>query len=162
MNADDGPDEHQPTPIVRDRDRTSTEQFCSIFEDDHIEFREIPPLSSNMNPFAKAWAQRKKREFLTEVIVFGERHLRRISILKTVPNPLSHVSGHLTNSLQPSPRPGELNPQNQQAEGNHHDRRSRKNDHRQAKQQNGRADHQNDDPTPLTVCVHCQFLQVLR
>ena len=70
------PDEYRPTHIVRDRDSKFTKQFCSILEDDGIEFREIAPLSPNMNPFAEAWVQRTKHEVLNHFIVFGEEHLR--------------------------------------------------------------------------------------
>jgi putative transposase len=69
---------YRPTHIVRDRDTKFTKQFCSILEGDGIEFREIPPLSPNLNPFAEAWVQRTKHEVLNHFIVFGERHLRHI------------------------------------------------------------------------------------
>jgi putative transposase len=78
MVFDDEPDEYKPTHIVRDRDSKFTKQFCSILEDDGIEFREIAPLSPNMNPFAEAWVQRTKHEVLDNFIVFGERHLRHL------------------------------------------------------------------------------------
>jgi putative transposase len=68
--------DHRPTHIVRDRDAKFTPQFCSIIESEGIEFRPIPPLSPNMNPFAEAWVQRIKRECLDHFLVLGERHLR--------------------------------------------------------------------------------------
>jgi putative transposase len=46
--------------------------------DDGVEFRPIPPLSPNLNPFAEAWVQRTKHEVLNHFIVFGERHLRHL------------------------------------------------------------------------------------
>jgi transposase InsO family protein len=55
-----------------------TDQFCSILASDGIEFRPIPPLSPNLNPFAEAWVQRTKHEVLNHFIVFGEAHLRKI------------------------------------------------------------------------------------
>jgi len=78
MVFDDAPEEYRPTHIVRDRDTKFTKQFCSLLEDDGIEFREIPPLSPNLNPFAEAWVQRTKRECLDHFIVFGEQHLRHL------------------------------------------------------------------------------------
>jgi putative transposase len=69
------PEEYKPTHIIRDRDSKFTDQFCSILESEGIEFRKIPPRSSNMNPHAEAWVQRTKRECLDWFIVFGERHL---------------------------------------------------------------------------------------
>jgi putative transposase len=72
------PDESRPTHIVRDRESKFTQQFCSILEGDGIEFREIRPLSPNMNPFAEAWVQRTKHEVLHHFIVFGEKHLRLV------------------------------------------------------------------------------------
>jgi transposase InsO family protein len=70
--------EQKPTHIIRDRDSKFTSQFCSILELEGVEFREIPPLSPNLNPFAEAWVQRVKRECLDFFVVFGERHLRHI------------------------------------------------------------------------------------
>ena len=68
----------KPTHIVRDRDSKFTAEFCSILESDGIEFRPIPPLSPNLNPFSEAWVQRVKRECLDFFMVFGESHLRYI------------------------------------------------------------------------------------
>ena len=76
MVFDDEPNEYKPTHIVRDRDSKFTSQFCSILEDDGIEFKVIAPMSPNMNPFAEAWVQRTKHEVLNNFIVFGEDHLR--------------------------------------------------------------------------------------
>ena len=45
--------EYAPTHIVRDRDTKFTEQLCSILESDGIQFRPIPPRSSNMNPYVE-------------------------------------------------------------------------------------------------------------
>ena len=78
MIFDDEPDEYKPTRIIRDRDTKFTKQFCSILEDDGIEFRPIPALSPNLNPHAEAWVQRVKRECLDWFIVFGERLLRHL------------------------------------------------------------------------------------
>jgi putative transposase len=74
----DEPEESRPTHIIRDRDTKFTAQFCSILESDGIEFRPIPPLSPNLNPFAEAWVQRTKHEVLNHFIVFGEAHVRTI------------------------------------------------------------------------------------
>jgi putative transposase len=74
----DEPEESRPTHIIRDRDTKFTAQFCSILESDGIEFRPIPPLSPNLNPFAEAWVQRVKQECLDHFVVFGEKHLQTI------------------------------------------------------------------------------------
>jgi putative transposase len=70
--------EFKPTHIIRDRDAKFTAKFCSILENDGIEFRPIPPRSPNLNPFAEAWVQRTKHEVLNHFLVFGEQHLRYI------------------------------------------------------------------------------------
>lgn len=67
---------HFPSHIVLDRDTKFTKEFKSILKTDGIEFREIPPLSPNLNPFAERWVQSVKRECLEHFIVFGEGHLR--------------------------------------------------------------------------------------
>ena len=67
----DEPEESRPTHIIRDRDTKFTAQFCSILESDGIEFRPIPPLSPNLNPFAESWVLRVKRECLDHFVVFG-------------------------------------------------------------------------------------------
>ena len=72
------PEESRPTHIIRDRDTKFTAQFCSILESDGIEFRPIPPLSPNLNPFAESWVLRVKRECLDHFVVFGEKHLQTI------------------------------------------------------------------------------------
>jgi putative transposase len=76
MIFDEEPDEYKPMRIIRDR--KFTEQFCAILESEGVEFRPIPPRSSNMNPHAEAWVKRVKRECLDHFIVFGEQHLRHI------------------------------------------------------------------------------------
>jgi putative transposase len=81
-------EEHFPTHIIRDRDTKFTKQFCDILETDDIEFREIAPLSPNMNPFAEAWVRRIKAECLDHFIVFGEGG--SYSLLSTI-NVLSSV-----------------------------------------------------------------------
>jgi putative transposase len=78
MVFDEEPKKFRPTHIVRDRETKFTSQFCSILEADGIEFRPIPPLSPNLNPFAEAWVQRTKHEVLNHFLVFGEEHLRMI------------------------------------------------------------------------------------
>jgi putative transposase len=69
---------HFPTHIILDRDTKFTKVFKSILEYDGIEFREIPPLSPNLNPFAERWVQSVKRECLDHFIVFGEGHLQHL------------------------------------------------------------------------------------
>jgi putative transposase len=72
------PAEFQPTHIIRDRDAKFTEQFCSIRENDGIEFRPTPRRSPNLNPYPEVWIGRTKTECLDHFIVFGESHLRHI------------------------------------------------------------------------------------
>ncbi len=78
MVFDEEPKESKPTHIIRDRDTKFTAEFCSVLESDGIEFRPIPPLSPNLNPFAEAWVQRTKHEVLNHFVAFGEEHLRTI------------------------------------------------------------------------------------
>ena len=78
MIFDEEPDEYKPTHIILDWDSKFTKQFCSILESDGLEFRPIPALSPNPNPFAETWVQRVKRECLDWFVVFGEKHLRRL------------------------------------------------------------------------------------
>jgi hypothetical protein len=53
------------TLAVIDTGRTKfTKQFGSVLENEGVGFREIPPLSPNLNPFAEAWVQRTKYEVL--------------------------------------------------------------------------------------------------
>jgi len=68
--------EHKPTHIIRDRDSKFTSQFCSMLESEGIEFRKIPPLSPNLNPFSERWVQSVQRECLDHFMVLGEKHLR--------------------------------------------------------------------------------------
>jgi len=67
--------EFKPTHIIRDRDSKLTAQFCSIIENEGVEFCPIPPRSPNLNLFAEAWGQRTKHEVFNHFLVFGERHL---------------------------------------------------------------------------------------
>ena len=69
-------EEQKPTHIIRDRDSKLTTQFCSILESKGVEFREIPPLSPNLNPFSERWVQSVKRECLDRFVVLGEGQLR--------------------------------------------------------------------------------------
>jgi putative transposase len=78
MVFEEEPKESKPTHIIRDRDTKFTAEFCSTLESDGIEFRPIPPLSPNLNPFAEAWVQWTKHEVLNHFVVFGEEHLRNI------------------------------------------------------------------------------------
>jgi putative transposase len=73
----DEPDEHRPTHIIRDRDSKFTNQFCSIIEDDGIEFREIAPLSANMNAHLERFCRSLKEECLERMILFSESSLRK-------------------------------------------------------------------------------------
>jgi putative transposase len=68
----------KPTHIIRDRDTKFTAKFCSILENEGIEFRPIPAHSPNLNPHAESWVQRTKHEVLNHYLVFGEQHLRYI------------------------------------------------------------------------------------
>lgn len=77
----DLPAGQKPTYIVRDRDTKFTTQFCSILENDGIQFVEIAARSPNMNPFAERWIQSIRRECLDHFFIFGEKHLR--FLLKT-------------------------------------------------------------------------------
>jgi transposase InsO family protein len=63
---------------ILDRDAKFTEQFKRILEDDGVKPVDTAYQAPDRNAFAERWVQSVKRECLSKVILFGERHLRRV------------------------------------------------------------------------------------
>jgi putative transposase len=72
------PDDSAPAYLLRDRDRVYGEQFRHRPEGMGIEEVLTAPHSPWQNPFAERLIGSIRRECLKHVVVFGERHLRRI------------------------------------------------------------------------------------
>src|SRR5262249_11742480 len=72
------PDDSAPAYLVRDRDRVYGEQFRHRAEGMGIEEVLTAPQSPWQNPFAERLIGSIRRECLEHVVVFYERHLRRI------------------------------------------------------------------------------------
>jgi putative transposase len=72
------PDDSAPAYLLRDRDRVYGEQFRHRAEGMGIEEVLTAPQSPWQNPFAERLIGSIRRECLNHVVVFGERHLRRI------------------------------------------------------------------------------------
>ena len=63
--------------LVVDNDSLFTKQFCGILEDAGVQVVRTAIQAPDMNAFAERWVQSVKRECLSRLILFGERHLRR-------------------------------------------------------------------------------------
>ena len=63
--------------LILDNDVLFTKQFCSILRDAGCEVVRTAIQAPNMNAFAERWVQTVKRECLSKLILFGERHMRR-------------------------------------------------------------------------------------
>jgi transposase InsO family protein len=72
------PDESAPAYLLRDRDQVYGEQFRHRVRGLQIEEVLTAPQSPWQNPFAERLIGSIRRECLEHVVVFGERHLRRI------------------------------------------------------------------------------------
>ena len=60
-----------------DRDSKFTDSFDQLFRSIGIEPLKLPPRSPNLNAFAERWVRSVKEECLDQLILFGERSLRR-------------------------------------------------------------------------------------
>jgi hypothetical protein len=64
--------------VLHDRDT----KFCSVFGDvlasEGLHCLKLPPRSPNLNAFAERWVRSVKEECLSQLILFGERSLRRV------------------------------------------------------------------------------------
>jgi transposase InsO family protein len=72
------PDDSAPSYLLRDRDQVYGEQFRHRVRSMQIEEILTAPQSPWQNPFAERLIGSIRRECLEHVVVFGERHLRRI------------------------------------------------------------------------------------
>jgi transposase InsO family protein len=72
------PDESAPAYLLRDRDHVYGQQFRHRVKGMGIEEVLTAPQSPWQNPFAERLIGSIRRECLNHVLVFGERHLRRI------------------------------------------------------------------------------------
>lgn len=79
-NLTDGVDGflHDRRFLVVDNDSLFTKQFCGILEDAGVRIVRTAVQAPDMNAFAERWVQSVKRECLNKMILFGERHLRRV------------------------------------------------------------------------------------
>ena len=64
--------------LVVDNAPSFTKQFDSILAAAGVNVMRTAIQAPNMNSFAERWVQSAKRECLSRMIVFGERHLRRV------------------------------------------------------------------------------------
>ena len=64
--------------LVVDNAPSFTRQFDSILAAAGVNVMRTAIQAPNMNSFAERWVQSAKRECLSRMIVFGERHLRRV------------------------------------------------------------------------------------
>jgi putative transposase len=63
--------------LILDNDRLFTAKFCGILEDAGVKVVRTAIRAPNMNAVAERWVQTVKRECLSKLILFGDRHLRR-------------------------------------------------------------------------------------
>jgi transposase InsO family protein len=68
---------HDMQFLVVDNDTLFTKQFCGTLAYAGVEVTRTAIQAPNMNAFAERWVQTVKRECLSKLILFGERHLRR-------------------------------------------------------------------------------------
>jgi putative transposase len=63
--------------LLHDRDTKFTRSFRSIIASGRVEPLALPVRSPNLNAYAERWVRSVKEECLSQVILFGERSLRR-------------------------------------------------------------------------------------
>jgi hypothetical protein len=63
--------------LLHDRDTKYTRSFRSIIASGRVELVALPARSPNLNAYAERWVRSVKEECLSQVILFGERSLRR-------------------------------------------------------------------------------------
>jgi transposase InsO family protein len=64
--------------LVRDRAGQFTTAFDAVLADAGIEAVKIPPRSPRANSFAERYVGTLRRECLDRLLIYGERHLRRV------------------------------------------------------------------------------------
>ncbi len=63
--------------LIHDRDTKFTDSFRSIVKSRHVEPLKLPAKSPNLNAYAERWVKSVKDECLSNLILFGEKSLRR-------------------------------------------------------------------------------------
>ena len=77
LTAEDGPIQNARF-LLHDRDAKYSEGFDAIFVTAGIEPLKLPSQSPNLNAFAERWVRSVRDECLNQLILFGERSLRRV------------------------------------------------------------------------------------
>jgi integrase-like protein len=63
--------------LLRDRGSKYCASFRELIEAERVKALALPPHSPNPNAFAERWVRSVKEEFLSKLILFGERSLKR-------------------------------------------------------------------------------------
>ena len=63
--------------LLHDRDSKFCPSFRQLIEAGRVKTMPLPARSPNLNAFAERWVRSVKQECLSELILFGERPLRR-------------------------------------------------------------------------------------
>ena len=63
--------------LIHDRDGKYCSSFLKTLKEGGVQSIALPPRSPNLNAFAERWVRSVKDECLSNVILFGERSLRR-------------------------------------------------------------------------------------
>jgi putative transposase len=64
--------------LILDNDRLFTAKFSSILDEAGVKVVRTAIQAPNMNAVAERWVQTVKHECLSKLILFGDRHLRRV------------------------------------------------------------------------------------
>lgn len=64
--------------LIHDHDTKFTDAFDTVFESEGVELVDIPYHAPNANAYAERWVRTVREECLDKVIIFNERHLRRV------------------------------------------------------------------------------------
>jgi putative transposase len=63
--------------LLHDRDTKYTQSFLAIIASGRVEPLALPARSPNLNAYAERWVRWVKEECLSNLVLFGERSLRR-------------------------------------------------------------------------------------
>jgi len=69
----------QPQFLIRDRDSKYTRSFDEIFRSEGIRIIRTPVRAPRANVHAERWVQTLRRECLDATLIFGRRHLERVT-----------------------------------------------------------------------------------